>query len=65
MTLSCCKKIALFKGITSNHDGEFYCLNCLHPFRTENKLKKHETVYKNHDYCHIEMPNEDKKNIKI
>ena len=25
---------ALFTGITSNHDGDFYCLNCLHPFRT-------------------------------
>ena len=20
----------LFRGITSNHDGGFYCLNCLH-----------------------------------
>ena len=20
----------LFRGITSNHDGDFYCLNCLH-----------------------------------
>ena len=32
----------LFRGITSNHDGEFYCLNCLHSFRTNNALKKHE-----------------------
>ena len=24
----------LFKGITSNHKGDFYCLNCLHSFRT-------------------------------
>ena len=32
---------ALFKGITSKHDGDFYCLNCLHSFRTENKLKNH------------------------
>ena len=30
MALSCCKKLsALFKGITSNHDGDFYYLNCL------------------------------------
>ena len=28
----------LFRGITSNHDGDFYCLNCLHPFRTDNAL---------------------------
>ena len=30
----------LFRGITSNHDGDFYCLNCLHSFRTDNPLKK-------------------------
>ena len=29
----------LFRGITSNHDGDFYCLNCLHAFRTDNALK--------------------------
>ena len=28
---------ALLKGITSNHDGHFYCLNCFHSYRT----KKH------------------------
>ena len=22
----------LFRGITSNHDGDFCCLNCLHSF---------------------------------
>ena len=30
----------LFRGITSNHDGGFYCLNCLHSFRTDNALKQ-------------------------
>ena len=29
----------LFRGITSNHDGDFYCLNCLHSFRPDNALK--------------------------
>ena len=29
----------LFRGITSNHDGDFYCLNCFHSFRTDNALK--------------------------
>ena len=28
-----------FRGITSNHDGDVCCLNCLHSFRTENGLK--------------------------
>ena len=32
----------LFRGITSNHDGDFYCLNCLHSFRRDNALKRHE-----------------------
>ena len=50
---------ALFCKITSKHDGGFYYLNCLHSFRIENKLKKHENVCKNHDYCYIEMPKED------
>ena len=36
----------LLKGITSNHNGDFYCLNCLHSYRTKNKLKKHEKYVK-------------------
>ena len=30
---------ALLRGITSNHDGVFYCLNCFHSYSTKNKLK--------------------------
>ena len=33
---------ALFKGITSKHDGNFYFLNCFQTYTTENKLKKHK-----------------------
>ena len=29
----------LLKGITSNHDGDFYCLNCFHSYRTKKALK--------------------------
>ena len=29
----------LFRGITSNNHGDFYCLGCLHSFRTDNALK--------------------------
>ena len=25
------------------------------------KLKKHETVYNDHDYCYVEMPDKDNK----
>ena len=46
----------LFRGITTNHRGDFYCLNCLHSFRTDNALKRHERLCGNNDYCHGEMP---------
>ena len=52
----------LFKGITSNHNEDFYCLNCLHSFRTYNILKKHERLCENNDFCYIEMPTK-KNNI--
>ena len=64
MTLSCCKKLsALFKGITSKHDGNIYCLNCFHSYKTEKKFKKYYNVCKNHD-CYVEMSNEDNKILK-
>ena len=50
------KKLStLLRGITSKHHGDFYPLNCLHSFRTENKLKSHEKVCKNKDFCGIVM----------
>ena len=54
----------LFRGITSNHDGDFYCLNCLHSFRTDNALKKHERLCENNDYCSVEMPTKLNKILK-
>ena len=30
---------ALFRGTTSNHHEDFYCLNCFHSYSTLNKLK--------------------------
>ena len=55
---------ALFRGITSKHDGDFYCLNYFRSYTTENKLKKHKNVCENHDYCYVEMPEEDNKILK-
>ena len=54
----------LFKGITSNHKEDFHCLNCFHIFRTKNKLEEHKKICENHNYCNVEMPNEDNKTIK-
>ena len=33
------KLSALVGGITSNHGGDFYCLNCLHSYRSKDRLK--------------------------
>ena len=41
----------LIKGVKSKPVGDFYCLNCFHSYSAENKLKKHENVCNNHDYC--------------
>ena len=54
----------LLRGITSNHKEDFYCLNCFHSYRTENKLEAHKKICENHDYCHVEMPTKNNNIIK-
>ena len=54
----------LLREITSNHKESFYCLNCFPSYSTKNKLKKHEKVCNDHDYCYVEMPNEYNKILK-
>ena len=66
MVLSCSKKLStLLRGISSKRHEDFYCLNCLHSFRTENKLKSHEKIFKNKDFCRIVMPTEKNKVLKF
>ena len=33
---------ALFREITSKHEGDFYCLICFQAYTRENKIKKHK-----------------------
>ena len=54
----------LFRGIISNHDGDFYCLNCLHSFRTGNALTKYKKLCENNDYCSAELPTKLNKILK-
>ena len=54
----------LLRGITSNHDGDYYCLNCFHSYRTENKLNVHKKICENNEYCNIEMPSPNNNLIK-
>ena len=48
---------ALLRGITSKHQGDFYCLNCLHSFATFCcKINFNEKLCKKKDLCGIVMP---------
>ena len=50
------KLSALLQTVTSKNKGNLYCLNFLHSFRTQSKLKSHGKVCKNKDFCGIVMP---------
>ena len=54
----------LLRRITSNHNGDFYCLNCFHPYTTEKKLRKHKRICENNNFCYPKMPDEDNKILK-
>ena len=58
------KAVTRFSGLLRGITGDFYCSNCFHAYRTKNKLETHKKICENHDYCHVEIPNEDNKTIK-
>ena len=66
--LTCDKKVISLMitdgEIASNHQGNFYCLNCFRSYRTRNKFEVHKKICENHDYCNIEMPTKDNNIIK-
>ena len=47
------------------HYGDFYCLNCLHFFRTKGKRKSHKTLCENKGFCNVIMPSEDTKILEF
>ena len=47
---------ALLQGNSSNHEGDFYCLNCFNSYTSKNKLKEHEEICNDHDSCCIDNP---------
>ena len=55
---------ALYRGVASNHNRDFLCLGCLHSYRTDNALEKHERLCGKHDYCKVNMPSKDKHTLK-
>ena len=54
----------LLRGKSSNHHGDYYCLNCFNSFSTENRLKEHEEICNKNDCCRILMPRCDDKIFK-
>ena len=54
----------LLRGTTSNHDGDFYCLNYFHSYTKMKKLKKHGKTCRNYDFCRMIMPKENNKILK-
>ena len=54
---------ALLRRITSKHHDDFYFLNCLHSFATENKWESCKKVCQNKDFCNIVMPSKDTKSL--
>ena len=59
------KLSALSRGITSKQYGHFYCLNCLHSFRTKNTLESHQKVCEYKDFCNVIIPFEDTKILEF
>ena len=55
----------MIRGITSKNNGDFYCPNCLHSFRTKNKLKLHKRVCENQGFCNVIMPSQDIKILEF
>ena len=66
MVLYCSKKLLTsLRGITSKHNGDYYCFNCFHSFRTKSKLQSHKKVCENKDFCNVVMPSEDTKILEL
>ena len=55
---------ALLRRMADYNNGDFYCLNYFRSYTTKNKLKKLKNVCENHNYCYVEMPEEDNKILK-
>ena len=39
----------LLRGITSSHQGDFYCSNCFRSYRTRKKFEVHKKICENHE----------------
>ena len=65
MALSCREEVISIIKRSNKNNGDFYCLSCLHSFRTKNKLDSHKKVCENKDFCNVVMPSEDSKILEF
>ena len=54
---------ALLNGVSSKHNGDFYCLNFFNSYRSKHKLVDHEKLCGNNNFSAIKMPEEKNKFI--
>ena len=54
---------ALLRGVTSTDNGDIYCFNCFHSYRSLDTLKIHEQLCEDNDFCNLKLPNDDNKYI--
>ena len=45
----------IYLMVINKINSHFYCLNCVHSFRTNSKLESHKKVCENKDFCNIMM----------
>ena len=47
------------------HNGDYYCLGCLHSFRTKIKLESHIKLCNSKDFCNVLISSEDTKILEF
>ena len=45
--------------------GNFYCMSCLHLFKTKSKLESHKKACENNDFCDAVMSSKDSKILEF
>ena len=48
-----------------SHHSDFYCLNCLYSFATENKSESHKNVCENKDFGNVVILSETTKILEF
>ena len=54
----------VIKNINPNFFAWIHCFNCIHSFRTKDKLDSYKNVFENKDFCDIVMRSKDTKIYK-